>query len=333
MDQVADGLVDAIPDDTDVLLLSGTAAPLAYHLAEAKRIPSIGVYWGPTEPTGQFPPPMAGARPMGWYGNKVASEIGLKITYRAYAAAVRRLRTQLGLPPATLGDTRRRQASRRWPVLHGFSPLVLPRPRDWRAGMEVVGYWWAQRPRSWKPPAQLVDFLGAGPAPVFIGLGSMTPGDANRMVELSLTALRKAHCRGIIQAGWADLYAYGDDVLTVGHIPHDWLFPQMAAVVHHAGAGTAGAALRAGVPSVPVPVAIDQPFWASRVVALGTAPTTIPFCALTAELLAAAIRAAIDSPEFARNARKVSERIEAEDGAGRVVAVVNRLAESEARGE
>jgi len=325
MDQVADGLIDAIPDDTDVLLLSGTAAPLAYHFAEAKRIPSMGIYWGPTEPTGQFPPPMGGARSMGWWGNKIAGHVGLRITYAAYGNAVHRLRSRLGVPPAGFSDARRRQAARRWPVLHGFSPTVFPRPKDWREGMDVVGYWWAQRSKEWKPPAELLDFLQAGPAPVFIGLGSMAPGEADRLADLAVTALRQACMRGVIQAGWADLSARSDDVLTVGPTPHDWLFPRMSAVVHHAGAGTTGAALRAGVPSVPVPVTIDQPFWAERIVALGVAPEAIPFCSLTADRLASALRTAVDGPEYQRNAHRIAELVEAEDGAGRVATAVDQL--------
>lgn len=331
MDQVADGLVDAVPHDTDVLLLSATAAPLAYHLAVAKRIPSMGIYWGPTEPTGQFPPTMTGARSMGWWGNRLAGHVGLSITYRAYKAAVGRLRTQLGLPTASRLDARRHQAAHRWPVLHGFSPTVFPRPRDWRPGMEVVGYWWAQRPGQWQPPAELVDFLKAGPPPVFIGFGSMSPGESDRLAELAIAALRRAGLRGVIQAGWAQLSVRDDDVVTIGHAPHDWLFPRMGAIVHHAGAGTTGAALRSGVPEVPVPVTIDQPFWASRLVALGVAPEAIPFCALTPERLAAALSEAVHNGSYRRVAEQAAATVEAEDGAGRAVAEIGRLVEDRRR--
>ncbi|QXV56967.1 glycosyltransferase [Amycolatopsis sp. TNS106] len=327
MYEVAGGLIDAVPNDTDVLLLSGTAAPLAYHFAEARRIPSMGIYWGPTEPTGQFPPPMGGARSYGWWGNKAAGHIGLRITNKAYVKAVDRLRAQLGVPAAGYADTRRRQARREWPVMHGFSPTVFPRPRDWRRGMEVVGYWWAQRGKRWTPPAALTDFLAAGPPPVFIGFGSMSPGEVERLADLATAALRKARLRGVIQAGWAQLDARNDDVLTIGAAPHDWLFPQMAAIVHHAGAGTTGAALRAGVPAVPVPVTIDQPFWASRIVALGVAPKAIPFCALTADGLADALRLAVTDPVHTAAARAVAAAVEREDGAGRVAKAVARLAE------
>ncbi|MFD0652644.1 glycosyltransferase [Streptomyces malaysiensis] len=149
---------------------------------------------------------------------------------------------------------------------------MVPRPADWPSQVEVVGYWWPARPRDWQPPAELTDFLQAGPPPVFIGFGSMAPGQGERLGELVTAAVARAGVRAVVQAGWAGLTASGDDILTVGDLPHDWLFPRTAAVVHHAGAGTTAAGLRAGVPAVAVPAMADQPFWAARLHRLGVAP-------------------------------------------------------------
>jgi UDP:flavonoid glycosyltransferase YjiC (YdhE family) len=114
-------------------------------------------------------------------------------------------------------------------------------------------------------------------------------------------------------------------VLTIGQTPYDWLFPRMAAVVHHAGAGTVGAALRAGVPTFAVPVIIDQPFWAGRIAALGVGPPPIPFWRLSKERLAAAISAAVSDPGYRERAKTVSAAVNQEDGAGRVLEEVRRL--------
>jgi sterol 3beta-glucosyltransferase len=113
--------------------------------------------------------------------------------------------------------------------------------------------------------------------------------------------------------------ADGPSVLSIGEVPHDWLFPRMAAVVHHAGAGTTAAGLRAGVPAVPVPVLADQPFWANRLHALGAATAPIPLSRLTADRLAGALRAVLTDPHFAARAQAVSARLASEDGATRIL--------------
>ncbi|WP_346268717.1 nucleotide disphospho-sugar-binding domain-containing protein [Streptomyces sp. So13.3] len=117
----------------------------------------------------------------------------------------------------------------------------------------------------------------------------------------------------------------GDDVLTVDEVPHHWLFPRMAAVVHHAGAGTTAAGLRAGVPAVPVPAQMDAPFWAARLTRLGVSPGPVPLRDLSADRLTAALRQATDTTAFRGRAQALATRIAGEDGAGAVVAAVGRL--------
>lgn len=155
-----------------------------------------------------------------------------------------------------------------------------------------------------------------------------------RLGELAVTTLRLAGLRGIVQAGAAGLSVpdHPDDVLAIGDVPHEWLFPRMAAVVHHGGAGTAAAALRAGVPSVAVPVRADQPFWAARTVALGTSPGVVPVKRLTAERLAAAVTAAVTDGRYRQRAAAVADRVAHEDGCAPVVATVDALLDRAAHG-
>jgi sterol 3beta-glucosyltransferase len=116
-----------------------------------------------------------------------------------------------------------------------------------------------------------------------------------------------------------------DEVFVTEAVPHDWLFPRMAAVAHHGGAGTTGAGLRAGVPSIIVPVADDQPFWGRRVKALGAGPTPIPRKRLTAERLAHAISVAVTDESIRKRVAELGEAIRAEDGVGNAVRIFNQM--------
>jgi UDP:flavonoid glycosyltransferase YjiC (YdhE family) len=319
------GFAEAVDPGTDLLLLSTTTAPLGRHIAEATGVQAIGAYLVPAAPTGDFPPVVTGARSLGRLGNRTAGRLALRMADRLYAPAVAELRRDLGLPPVAPHALRRRQERAHWPVLHGFSPTLVPRPSDWRPGLEVTGTWWPYVDESRRLPAELEDFLAGGPRPVFVGFGSMAAGEGERLSGIAVRALRRAGLRGILQTGAAGLAADGDDVLTVGDVPHALLFPRVAAVVHHAGAGTAAAGLRAGVPAVPVPVTADQPFWAGRLAGLGAATDPIPFDSLTAGALADALDRVVRRQAYGRAAVTAARRLAAEDGAGAAVKAVERL--------
>ncbi|MGP8300704.1 glycosyltransferase [Streptomyces inhibens] len=319
--EMADAVTDACASGAEILLLSGSLAPLGLVAAEGLQLPSLGVFLQPLAPTREFPPVIVGLPSLGPYGNRIAGQGAQALLARAYAPGVRHLQRRLGVTPHAL--ERRRST---WPVQHGFSPTVVSRPADWRPGLEVAGYWWPSKAADRTPEPRLAEFLQAGPPPVYVGFGSMAPGDPERLGLLVTRALRLAGVRGVVQTGRAGLSVEGNDVLTVGEVPHARLFPQMSAVVHHAGAGTTAAGLRAGVPAVPVPVMLDQSFWASRLTALGVSPGRVPFRRLSAEDLAAAIRKAVDEPRYRQRARQLAALIDAEDGAGRVLTAVERLA-------
>jgi sterol 3beta-glucosyltransferase len=313
----------------DVLLVNLTAM-FGYEIADGLGIPSMGVYSQPVEPTKDFPPILfhsAGsfwARSLGRPGNRLAGQIALA-SVTPYHRAAAQVREALGLPRRSYRARARRQRDQRWPVLHGYSAHVLPRPADWRPGLEVVGYWPAPQPPGWTPPVDLVDFLDAGPPPVFIGFGSMASGQDGWLSEVVAGALGRSGGRAVVQAGWAELAGAGPDVLTIGDVPHAWLFPRMAAAVHHGGAGTAGAAFLAGIPSVAVPVFADQPLWGQRIRALGVGPRPLPFAALTAEGLAERIRD-LRTGRYGAAAADLGRRVRAEDGAARVIEALDRLA-------
>ncbi|MFC0433848.1 glycosyltransferase [Kutzneria buriramensis] len=323
-----ENLLIALKDEpADVLLLSPFAELAGHPLAEARGIPSIGIRLQPMSTTGAFPPALMGTWSGGPAINRMAGRFGAGVIDRVYNNTVAHFRAQLGLPKVSARTLRRRRTEAGWPILHGFSPTVVPRPDDWRPGIDVTGYWWPPRPLNWEPPAELARFLDAGPPPMYIGFGSlpMPKAEAERVSALVALALHKAGVRGIVQAGWANLDVATDDVITIGEVPHDWLFDRVGAVAHACGAGTTGAGLRAGVPAVAIPYAGDQAFWARRLDMLGASAATVPFKKLTVDGLAAAITTAMTDADLRANAKAVAAKLAEEDGPGQVLRVVDRV--------
>ncbi|GIM91154.1 glycosyl transferase [Paractinoplanes toevensis] len=312
LDELGDGVLAATEAGTDLVLTAFGPAPLSRFAAERSGIPSAAVYLAPGVPTREFPPP--GLPSDGPDDNLAAGRAVLARTGALYAGVLRRL----GASEAAANPPED------WPVFHGFSPAVVPRPADWPAAVRVTGYWWPADPPVWQPPEPLVDFLAAGPPPVFVGFGSMLP-DHDRLHDIVAATVRRAGVRAVVQAGWAGLGPAGDDILLVGDLPHGWLFPRTAAVVHHAGAGTTAAGLRAGVPAIPVPVLVDQPFWADRLHHVGVAPRPVPMHELTAETLTDAVRSCLDRTAYRERAAELARQIGAEDGAAAVLSFIERL--------
>ncbi|GAA2251639.1 MULTISPECIES: glycosyltransferase [Kitasatospora] len=321
---LVDGIVDTLDHGADLILLSTLAAPIGLPLAEYHRIPSMGVFLQPEVPTREFSPCATAWRAPG-PANLLRGRAANALVDGLYGAARRRLFTRLGAPHRSGRQLRRERERTRWPIWHGYSPSIVPRPADWRPGLHVAGYWWPHECPDWQPPQLVADFLAAGPPPVLIGFGSMMPGEPERLGETAARALRQAGLRGIVQSGWAGLSVVDDDVITVGALPHGWLMPRTAAVVHHAGAGTTAASLRAGVPTVPVPVMTDQPWWAARLVRLGVSPEVLPCAGLTAGRLAQALTRATDDTGFARRAGALATRLAEEDGAGALARAIADL--------
>jgi UDP:flavonoid glycosyltransferase YjiC (YdhE family) len=141
-------------------------------------------------------------------------------------------------------------------------------------------------------------------------------------------AARRAGVRLVLQAGWAGMGEEGrrsDDVYVSGHVPHEWLLPQAAALVHACGAGTTAAGLRAGIPAVAVPVMMDQPFWARRLYELGVAPRPLTIPTLTEDRLYEAFRAVTTDGSYRARAAELAGLIALEDGNGAVADAVEAL--------
>ncbi|WP_322815447.1 glycosyltransferase [Chloroflexus sp.] len=205
-------------------------------------------------------------------------------------------------------------------LLQAYSAALVP---SGSAPLTVqTGSWWLES-TNWQPPPDLQAFLADGPSPVVISFGSMATYDAPHMTRIILETLQRTRQRGIIQRGWAGLtpHQVPDPIYLADEMPHDWLLPQAVAMIHHGGAGTTASALRAGIPSVIVPFAADQPFWAWRAHKTGANPPPIPVSALSVERLSLALQQALDPVHRAR-AAMVSGRMRAEGG---VAVAVQRI--------
>jgi sterol 3beta-glucosyltransferase len=212
-------------------------------------------------------------------------------------------------------------------ILCAFSPTIVPPPHDWPASTVVTGGWFLPAPANWQPPAALSDFLQAGPPPVYIGFGSMADRNAEATTRLVLEAVQLAGLRAVLASGWGGLQASqaAQMVYMLEQAPHDWLFPRMAGVVHHGGAGTTAAGLRAGVAGLAVPHFGDQFFWGRRIAALGAGPPPLPRRKLTAPALAGRLRQLVATPAYASRAAALGQAIRAEDGLGEAVRIIQAL--------
>jgi sterol 3beta-glucosyltransferase len=201
-------------------------------------------------------------------------------------------------------------------MLYAFSEHIVPRPPDWPEDVVVTGYWFHDSDQSWRPPPSLAEFIDRGAPPVYIGFGSMFTRRAEEITKFVLKTVGRTGQRAVISTGWGGLRPEKppDDVHVIAGVPHDWLFPRMAAVVHHGGAGTTAAGLRAGKPSVICPFITDQFFWGRRVHDLGAGPEPVPQKKLSAERIAAAIDCAVNDDAVAEASRGLGDRIALEDG-------------------
>ncbi len=249
--------------------------------------------------------------------------------FRATGDAVRR---ELGLPRGPRRGWAR--AVVETPAVVGVSRQVVPQPRDWPSTQRVTGYWFLPGPlgqvveEAAQPPSRhhLTDFLSAGEPPVYVGFGSMSTHDSDATMATILAALERTGRRGIVHRGAAGLDArvLPETVLLVDDVPHDWLLPRCAGVVHHGGAGTTAAALRAGVPSGVVAHMGDQPCWGRRVHELGAGPAPIRRHQLTADTLTGLLDG-LASPTVAARAAEVGDLVRGEDGVGVAVRTIEEL--------
>lgn len=307
----------------DALLVSGLASFVGLSVAEYRRIPAIGTGMIPITPTAEFASPFLPPGKLPRWLNRTSHRLVNALLWHAFRKSTNAARASVcGLPP-------RKHVWTDHPMLYGVSPALLSSPADWPANVHACGQWRVDA-RAWTPPPELSAFLDAGEPPVYIGFGSMAGFDRAALAAALTQAL--AGRRALFYPGWSGIDAslLPAHVRVIGDTPHDWLFPRVAMAMHHGGSGTTHSAARAGIPSVVVPFAGDQFFWANRLQRLGVADAPVAGRRVEAAALARAIAFA-ERGETKARAAALGTRIAQEEGLQRAVSAIERWARPRAR--
>lgn len=297
------------------------------HLAEALGIPAIAAIALPiVAPTSAFPAPGLPLPNLGGFFNRLTYKL-VDAAAASFGGMIQEWRQSIGLSAKSNVIQGMMLRGQPVPVLYFYSPHVIPRPADWPPSVHVTGYWFLKDQSGWTPPADLMRFLAEGPAPVYVGFGSMVAENAESFTRTVIEGIQQAGVRAVLATGWGGLRTSDlpASIFRLQEAPHDWLFPQMAAVAHHGGAGTTGAGLRAGKPTVIVPFIADQPFWGQQIEKLGLGPAPIPQKRMTAAALAEALKIAVTNDSMRERAVQLGARIRTEDGVGEAVRVIQQV--------
>ena len=322
MNEMLDSSIAAC-EGSDALLYGLMGIP-AYHLADYWNIPRFPMLLQPVTRTGAFPSIGFPELPFGAAYNRFSWILGEQLFGVMLTSITNKWRYQrLDLPRLQSDEMYRLKV----PYTYGFSEHIIPRPADYPDWHRIAGYWFLDQTTGWSAPEDLVDFIRAGTPPIYIGFGSMNAGEAHRTTRIVLQAIEQCAQRAVLLRGWGGLHAEDlpDTVHLIDSIPHEWLFPQMSAIIHHGGAGTTGAAFRAGIPQVVVPHFADQPFWAGLVHKIGAGTKPLPMNKLNADDLSRAIQQAVTDKDMRIRAANLGEKIRAEDGVSRAVEIVDGI--------
>ncbi len=305
--------------DADVLVHSSLdVSAFIAALAHAKPRVSVHLFHGFLPARNAMPDGVN----LGRLLNPLLGKLALRFISRMTDDVFTPLFTAAGLPPHR--DVL--VTSGRSPLLNllPVSPAFVPPDPLWRGRVVQTGYWFLDMPH-FEPDPELAAFLAAGEPPLVISFGSMVRADPGRTTALLCEAVERAGCRALIQAGWAGLGEgpLPPNVRRIDYVPHDWLFPRASGVIHHGGAGTTAAVLRAGVPQAVVWHLGDQPAWGKLLHKRGLSPTPPLWQGeLSVDRLTHVMRALRSDPRLRGQAATVGAHIRAEDGVGQAVATL-----------
>lgn len=258
------------------LVMYGTCAAFAYHAAQALGIPCARVFYSPMDPTRQY----------SLYSDEYDSDKVLK-SYDGLPEGMNLMtmlvlnkwRKENGLPKWRLKSTYKKMNGRALLTFYPTSRILMQPDPAWGRHIHVTGYWYHpdEAVSEYQPPEELLNFLNRGEKPIFVAFGRAESKELALLQIRVLQALKETGIRAVIQA---DQIPEPDRVNTdklyfIGNVPYSYIFGKVRAVVHHGGNTTNGLGLRAGLPTLVIPLALDQYFYGRMDHRIGAGPAPL----------------------------------------------------------
>jgi len=306
-------------------LIYGLPTLWGAHIAEGLRIPGIRAVLQPIAPTREFSSALLPFRfNFLGIGNWLSHWIVTQGTWLAWRSEINASRhADFNLPRAHWLDPSLRPFPHQPLTLNGFSEHIVPRPPDWNEKQIITGYWRSPA-QQWNPPDELINFIDRfSENTIAIGLGTPGTKDFTHIIKILEEALDQSDAQAVltVPTQW-HAQIKSKRIFPIEYAPHDWLYRYVRVAVHHGGAGTTSASLHAGIPTITLPLAIDQFFWGEGVHKIGVGPKPIPQRALSAIKLAAAIQQALRDNEMREKAKRLSDALRLENGIQAAVRVI-----------
>jgi len=312
--------------ETDLMINQLPGGLYGYDLSEKYHIPMVLASVIPLARTNAFPLMGFPDLPIPGF-NQFSYRVGEQIVWQMFRPVINRWRKNtLQLPKLSFKGYFDLLGTEKYPILNGFSPLIVPRPADWNEHIHLTGYWYPEE-KEWEPPDDLLRFLDSGSPPVFFGFGSMPIKNPKKATETIIAALTRTGQRGMIHSGWSKLGKMNlpENVFRIDYVPYDWLFPRMGMIFHHGGAGTTAFGFRSGVPCCVVPFVFDQFYWGKRVYELGVGPEQIPYKRFNVPNLINAIDRCTQNNEMKIKATDLGNKMKLEKGVLNAVKIIEKM--------
>lgn len=311
--------------DADLIIHTFAHAVGGHTLACEQNIPDIHIQGFPMfTPTGDYPNvTLPNWKLRAW--NRFTHQFAIKMSWWGAKFGYEQVRRRTGIPPRKLyspfEDDRLRSLT---PIPCAWSPSLIPPSRDWSPNIHVTGYLFGELDADYRPPDEFQKFLAAGDAPICVSFGSMLNRESAKIHDIVREALVQTNHRGIILSGWSNVQSESSNqILYLDAVPHSWLLPRCNMLIHHGGAGTTSAGLRAGIPNIVIPHAADQPFWGRRVHMIGAGPKPISVKKLSVNNLTQAILESAD-PGLQKRAQHLGQQLRNENGVATAITLIEK---------